>query len=47
MSERDELLAALKKAEGFVDAHSEEWYMHGQDLLKEIRAAIANAEKVT
>ena len=32
-----QMVAALTKAESFVDLHSEDWYVSGQELLKEIR----------
>lgn len=38
-----DLLKALKKAERFIDAHSEPWYLYGQELLAELRHAIAKA----
>lgn len=41
-----ELLAALEEARNFVDRHSEEWYLSGQELLAEIDAALAKATKV-
>lgn len=38
-----ELLAALQEARKFIDSHSEEWYVAGQELLSSVEQAIKKA----
>lgn len=39
-----DLLGALEEAEEFIDRHSEDWYISGQELLAKTRKAIAKAK---
>jgi hypothetical protein len=40
LEENERLRKVLTEAEEFVDRHSESWYISGQALLAEIRAAL-------